>query len=205
MKIIRVLQCDIGRYNMLSNEETLSFRMIIEEDGNLIKSGEAVSVINYSGDKEELNDFENAVENDDMQFLFDKCFSYSKRVFGSTPYGENCLLFAKLYLENFDELSENKSKKETKRIKEEIERLKKNLTNKYDIELPDFRPEIRKSITGEIEKYKKWIADNEKEISQYKDGVEKAEELKKKILSYKEKISGLTTLSEINEGINKLI
>lgn len=186
MRKLRVSQCSTGKYNMLGNEETLSFYMIIEEDGNVIKEGENRASIHYSGDAEELCDFERAVEDNDMAFLFDKCFSYSNHVWGTTDYEGNCLLFARIYAQNFDELSENKANKEREQIKQEIERLQKRLT--YELGLDDYRDAVKERLEKEVAKYEKWIADDEKEISQYKEGADKISKLQERIKKYQDKI-----------------
>lgn len=196
MKTLRVSQCSIGKYNMLSNDESLSFYMVIEEDGKVIVDGENRASIYYSGDADDIYDFKRAVEDNDIQFLFDKCFSYSNRVWGTTDYEGNCLLFAKLYIQNFDELSENKAKKEREWIEKKIEELQKRLT--FNLGIDDYRDAVKDRLQDEISKYEKFIADNEKEISQYKEGSGKITELQEIIKKYQGKIAKYKKLTKIS-------
>ena len=200
MKNLKVSQCSTGKYNMLSNEESLSFYMGILEDGEIIKEGENKASIHYSGDADELYYFERAVDDNDIQFLFDKCFSYSNRVWGTNDYGGNCLLFAKIYSENFDEISENKAKVERERIENKIKRLQEGLNCSLGID--DYRDEIKNRIEEEINKYNGWIEDNEKEISQYKEGADKIKELRERIDKYKRELIKIKKVNnwEINYG-----
>lgn len=195
MKKLRITQLSTGKYNLLSSEETLSFYAVIEEDGKTIEKDGNKAIIQYSGDKEELDEFENAVEDMDFTFLFSKCFSYSKRVWGSTDYKGNALLFASEYIKNFEELSENYANKEKEKLQQQIKRLQEKLDNSND--LYDNREDIKNEIQKDIDRYKKWIEQNEKEMAEFKEGSEKITELKKKNEQYSLEIEKLKKGSDL--------
>ena len=187
MKRLRIAQCNVGKFNLFSSEESLSFYMRIEDEGEIVTEGKNSAVLHYSGEAGELGDFK---DNDDMSFIFDKCLSYAKRVISTTDYEGDCLLFAKTYLSDFEELNRNKSLYEKERIEKEIERLKNRLTS-GELGLPDYGIEVREVLQKEIERYKEWIEQEEKEILEYKEGSEKRKQSQDRILSYQKKIAEL--------------
>ena len=74
MKTLRVIQNSVGRYNLLSNEESLCFSMGLFDDDKLMSDGETKAKLYYSGDPDEKYGFEDAINN--LDFVFEKCFEY---------------------------------------------------------------------------------------------------------------------------------
>lgn len=123
---IVINQCSVGRYNLLSNEKYLSFYMsIMTEDKKVYEENGTKAQLYYSGGEDELYDFENALDN--LGWVFEKCFKYASRVISSIDYESQCLLFAKVYQENFEELNRNMKEERNKKIEEKIKKLEEEL------------------------------------------------------------------------------
>lgn len=183
---IKVIQNWRGKYNLLSNEETLSFSVgIYGEENKVIEADGVKAILSYQGDREP---FDSPL--DDMPNVFQECFDWAKSIISTTPYEKQCLLFAKIYQENFEELNEKMTQKKKIRIEKEIEDLQKRL--KYLNGLDDISYEVNKSIQKKITVYNKWIESNENELEQVKEGTEKYNKLSKSIEEYREKITFYT-------------
>jgi hypothetical protein len=124
---LRVTQCSVGKYYLGSNEESLSFYMSIHDNNNneLIKENGLKAQIHYSGDPNDLYIFEDALSN--IEEVFTYCLEYSKKVISSVDYEAQCLLFYKIYQQNFETINTNMRIERDKRIKEQIESLQKEL------------------------------------------------------------------------------
>src|SRR3954470_10753140 len=99
---LKVTQCQVGRFHFGSSEKTLSFYMGVYCDGKLVEEDANKAQLHFSGDEDELSFFEDAIEN--IEEVFNKCMAYSSKVWSTSNYRANCLLFAKSYLQNLYEL-----------------------------------------------------------------------------------------------------
>lgn len=133
---IRILNSNVGRYNLLSNEQTFNFsiaivhntaREIVEVDG--IKA-----ILHFEGDAETQGEFANPL--DILPDVFEKCFNYSTRIWSSVPYTEQCLAFAQVYKENFELIEENMLREKNERITKDIERLTRELSKRSLLDEP---------------------------------------------------------------------
>lgn len=150
---IRVTRCSVGKYNLLSNEESLSFYMNIHDDENKVIEQDGIKAqLHYSGDPDDLYRFEDAMDN--IEEVFRYCLDYSKRVWSSTDYEAQCLLFYKLYQENFELLEKNTKEARDARIKKQIEELQRQLTHDC---LSDLSWEFKRWKNNQIEQINKSI------------------------------------------------
>lgn len=193
MKNLRVTQCSVARYNLMGNEEKLSFYASIREDDKVIKNGEISAVIHFYGDPEELHDFEYAVDSNDYLFLFEKCFSYANRTWSNTDHRANCLFFLENYNKYFEEISKNMVSKDVERIEKEIKRLEADLENRK-LGMSDDREFMNSIVQKEIAKYTKWIDQKKEERNEYREGSVKLEEVDKTIALYENEIERLQIL-----------
>lgn len=150
---IKVSQCNVDRYKLLSSDKNLSFYMSIYTKDNKIYQEDGIfATLYYFGDPDEKYIFEDGIDN--LGEIFQKCFEYSNKVWSSTDYKSQCLLFAKIYNQHFEELEENMKIERDKNILKEIEDLQKKLSTSL---LTDINYEIDDSINKEIKSNQKMI------------------------------------------------
>lgn len=188
MKEIKVRQCSVGKYNLLSNEQSLAFSMGLFEDGKLIEDGDNKALLHYSGDADELEDFKYYSE-EDIGWIFEKCFKYANSVRSTTDYEGNAMLFYREYSKDFETMAEDMEKAEKEKIKKQIEKLSKKLDS--DLKPYDFRDDMADVIQKKIDKYNKWIASEVEKQSQFKKNTEGYRECSERIAKYKEKMDTL--------------
>lgn len=187
--IIKISQCNIGQYNLLSSEKSLSFYMSIYTEDNKIYEEDGIKAqLYYSGDPDELYIFEDALNN--LGEVFQKCFKYSNMIYSSTDYKSQCLLFAKVYHENFETLEINMKSKRNKDILEEIVRLQKKLS--YGV-LDDISYEVEDCINKEIKS-------NQKMIDYY---LQKNSELKEGTETYNKNLEYISKYQKSNKHLNQ--
>lgn len=181
---IKISQCSIGKYNLLSNEESLSFYMsIYDNDNKVIEENGIKAQLHYSGEPDELYIFEDALNN--IEEVFTKCLEYSKKVWSSTDYKAQCLLFYKIYQSNFETLEANMKAQRDENIKKEIERLQKQLN--YGV-LEDLEYSMQKFVNKQIEFINKSIEYLTKQNSELKEDSETYIKNKERIIKYQKEI-----------------
>jgi len=187
---IRVSQCEVGKFNLCGSELSLSFYMSIY-DGNTIVVRDGVKAqLHYSGEPDDIQYFEDAVEN--ICDVFERCAKYAGRVWSSTDYFAQCMTFASVYQENFDQITAEYVANRNKDIERKIERLQRELAN--DSPLDSNLYEISNDlIRAEIKKYTKWMDGCKIELDQVKEGTEKYANLTKKIEGYQKNIADFTS------------
>jgi len=186
---IRITQCSVGKYNLCSSEQNLSFYMsICTEDNKVYEENNVKAQLHYYGDPDELYIFEDALNN--LGEVFNKCFDYSNKIWNSTDYKLQCLLFVKIYHECFEILEANMKLERNKKILEEIERLNKKLS--YAL-LDDISYEVESAI-------KKQIDSNQKMINYY---LQKNSELKEETETYKKNLEQISKYEKANEKLKQ--
>ena len=181
---LKMTRCDTGRYNMLSNEESLSVYVVLnDEEGKVAEVDGVKAVLYYSGEASEEDEFRSAFP-ENLDFIFGKAFSYGSRVISSTNYREQCLVFMKLYTENFDAIAKQYEAEKKESIEREIESLKRALESIY---LPNCSVEFQEPIEKEAEKYDRWASEEEKTAADLKEGTESWNKAQEKITRYKDK------------------
>ncbi|RYD86165.1 MAG: hypothetical protein EOP50_22875 [Sphingobacteriales bacterium] len=96
---IRVTQCQVGRFNLLSSEKTLEFSCGLYTDGKLIEEDGVKAILKYSGEPDMIDYFTSL---DNLDAIFSHCFEFGSRISSSTDYVSQCLLFARLFRENYE-------------------------------------------------------------------------------------------------------
>jgi len=186
---IRITQCNVGRYNLFSSEESLSFYMsVYTEDNKVYEENGIKAQLHYSGEPDELYIFEEALDN--LGEVFQKCFNYSTKVWSSIDYKAQCLLFAKTYHEYFDVLEFNMKLERDKNILEEIERLQKQLS--YGM-LNDISYEVEQSINKLIKSKQDSINYLVKQNSELKEDSDSYIKNQERINKYNLEIEDLKT------------
>lgn len=178
MKELKITQCSVGKYNLFGNEETLAFYAGIFEGGKHIEIDGVKAIIHYSGDPDEKDDF----TLDNIDWVFEKCFKYATNIWSTRDYLAECLTFAKVYGENYEEIDANLVKKHKEKIEKQIEELQRKLNYTTIVNEIDSNYWVDK----EISKYQKWI-DGSK-LSDFVEGSESYIKEKSKIDGYKSKI-----------------
>jgi hypothetical protein len=195
MKTLKVIQNTTGKFNLFGGEENLSFILVIQEDGNTITNGELRAELRFSGDAEKKNDFDYYLENMDIGELFKECYEYGSRVISNTDYKAQCLLFAKIYKENFEEIQSNWLKSKDERLEREIAQLQSEVgvLPKY-FDLDYFNDNFKNKIEDEKEMYVRWLTSEKEQRNQYIDRSEAALKSDKRISEYQSKVDELSEL-----------
>lgn len=187
---LQVTQCQVGQFNWLGNEKSLSFYMQIQDDNDKVIEENGIKArLYYSGDPDEYDIFKEAYNYENLGEIFEKCFKYCNRIISSYDHKSECLLFIKTYQENLGKLNEYHLQKYKEKCNKEIERLKKELDKNYIIE--DLSWYANNEINREIKKYNQWIESYEKENIQLKEDYEKYLKNLQKIEKYKQQIDKL--------------
>lgn len=183
---LKVFNNQVGSFNLLSpSQKTFEFSMaLVDDNKNIIEVDGIKAMINYSGDPEDKYMFKQPIEN--LSYVFTECFKYADRIWSTVDYKKRCLLFAKLYMENY-EVMDNEAviihKKETQK---KIIELQKEL--EWNTVLPDLTESINSAIDDKIIKIKKSIAFKEKELSEFKQDSESYAKAKKCLDDYNAEI-----------------
>lgn len=188
---IKVTQCQVGRFNLMSNEKSLSFYMAIQTmDGKTYEEDGIKAVLHYSGDENELHDFEDAINN--LEYVWEKCYRDSDKVISSTPYRDQCLLFLRTYKANYELIDLNMLSDHCARIEKEIAKLQKELA--WNTIIPEI--DVTHVFANEIKEHERTIAYWEKELLSIKEGTEKYETTCKTIEKYRSKIKQLNDITK---------
>lgn len=187
---LKVIQCNVGQYNLLSNEKKLSFSMaILDDDNKVIEDNSIKAIIYYYGDPDEYDDFRSAYSFDNLGEIFEKCYKYSDNVWGSTDYKSQCLLFAKLYQENYKEINDYHLKEFKEKTEKQIKQLQEDLKKNWLID--EISWYVNNNIEKDIKKYKDWINIHEKKLNDFKEETEGYIKELNQINLYKTKIEKL--------------
>jgi hypothetical protein len=194
---LRVTQCSVGKYYLGSNEESLSFYMSIYDDNNeLIKENGLKAQIHYSGDPDDLYIFEDALSN--IENVFTYCLEYSKKVISSVDYESQCLLFYKIYQQNFETINTNMRIERDKRIKEQIESLQKELECKDVIH--DLQSSFENYIYSEIKRLNQRIDYYNEKNSELKEDSPTYQSNKKFISNFENTIEKYKDISQLYQN-----
>ena len=164
---LKVIQNHSGNYNLLRpNETTWCFKMgIFDDANNLIQNEQGHKAIIEYNAEEEHNIFHEPFT--DISEVFDICFEDCNKYLGSSKIN-NCILFKKLYDENFEELDDNYMKQYKIDTEKEIERLEskiKSLKNDLQAESLLYPSKIESS---KIDRYNNlrlsWIKSSEEKL-----------------------------------------
>lgn len=92
---LKVTQSQVGRYDLLSNEESFVFQMGIFCDGQGVKdeNGELARIY-YSGEPDKQCDFDDPFDNLDDVFI--ACWNYAQRVISTRNYRMEALAIGNL-------------------------------------------------------------------------------------------------------------
>jgi len=185
-KAIKIRQNWGGNYNLFNSEKTLSFIMdIVDENNKTIEIGGVKARLQLNQD---IDSFDSPKDN--IETVFEECWKHANTVWSSTNYKAQCLLFAKTFQENYQELCENRIREQKEEISKEIERLQNNLKSLYGFD--DISYIVNKGIKEEIETYNKWIKQNKEELAQIKENTEKYIEIQNKIVKYQKEVDFYT-------------
>lgn len=189
---IKVSQCSVGRYNLLSSEESLSFYMSIYTEENKVYEENGIKAqLYYSGEPDELYIFEDAFDN--LEEIFRKCFEYSNKIFSTTNYKEQCLLFSKIYHEYFETLETNTRIERDKKLLYEIEKLQKLLLKTNA--LVDISYQVNNCLNEKIISNARMIDYYIKNNSELKEGTE----------TYNKNLEQISKYEKNNEHLKKYI
>jgi hypothetical protein len=191
MKEIKVTQSYVGHFNAINtSEKTFSFYMGIYEDNQVLEENGIKAILHYSGDPDDQDNFEDPIDN--IEQVFDLCFKYSNKVWSSTDYKAQCLLFGKLYIQYFEELDNNLVEKRKIKLQKELEEIQKKLS--YSTVLNDLTWQFNNTLNKQIKEDQKMVDYYIKEQLQLKEDSEKYLKNQEYMLNYQNKVLKLTNL-----------
>lgn len=179
---IKVIQNYRGKFNLFGSEESLSLVIGLFDEENKLIEVDGVKAKLYLN--KDIEPYDSPL--DEMYTVFNDCFDYAKSVISSTDYEAQCILFAKLYQENYEEICENRIAEQKVEITKEIERLETKLKNLYGVD--DISWELNYNLEKQISLYRRWAESAQKELDQVKEGTDKYKELSDKVEKYNKKI-----------------
>lgn len=189
---IKITQCSVGQYNLLSNEKSFSFYCgIYDENNNIVTVDDVKACLHYSSEEDEHETFED-LEN--IGYIFEKAYAYSKSIISTRNYEAEARAFAKVYLQNYAEINANNTDARDKRILRQIESLHAQM--KYPA-IPDITYEIRNTMNSAIKSDQKMIDHYNEELSQVIEGSEKYQKISGYLDNYSSKIKNKKELIEI--------
>lgn len=177
---LKVTQCQVGQFNLLSNENSLSFYMGIIKDGKIIEEDGVRAQLCFSGDPDEYDTFEDAFGN--LDYVFEKCWKYANNIISSANYKKQCLLFAKVYRENYEEINNSLLKEHKEKTERKIKELQHEL--EWNMIVPEEIYSFNSIIKKEIKKHQDWIESNNKKMLDLKEESESYRKLQKQNESY---------------------
>ena len=183
---IRVFNNQIGCFNLMNpSQKSFEFSMaLLDDTGKTIEVDGVKAIIKYSGEPDDKDYFEDPMN--DLGTVFMKCFEYGDRIWSSTDYKAQCLLFAKLYQENLGTMDAEVVRKHKEKTQKKIDELQKELN--WNTILPDLTEDINSAIDAKIAKVKKSVAFKEKELSELKEDSESYAKAKKYLDDYNAEI-----------------
>lgn len=200
---LRITNDSVGRYNLISNENTYEFFMCIyDNDNNIVTDGVNKARIHFSGEPERKDDFQGAIDN--MEYVIGECIKYCGRIWSTTDYIGDALYFANVYMQNYEQLNETYKAEKAIALQKQIDELQQKLTYMPDID--DIHYEVKSYLNERITIHKKWIADVDVKIADAKEGSQTHIDLITKRQDYVLKIekfqAQINALSDASQRIN---
>ena len=124
---VKVIQNWRGKYYLGSNEEQLSLVVGIYDENNKIIEVDGVKAMLQLID--DIEPFESPL--DEITEVYNACWKYASTTISSTNYEAQCLVFAKVFNDNYEKLCKNRIEKQKVEISQEIERLQNKLKHLY--------------------------------------------------------------------------
>ena len=198
---IRITQCSVGRYNLLSNEKSFSFYCgIYDDNNNMVTIDDVNASLHYSSEEEESDMFKD-LEN--IGYIFERAYAYSKSIISTRNYEAEARAFAKVYLQNYAEINTNNTEARNKRILREIESL--NAQMKYPA-IPDITYEIKNTMNSAIKSDQKMVDHYSDELSQVIEGSERYQKISGYLSDYSSKLENkkelITLVNETEENFS---
>ena len=190
---LKLLQNSVGIYNLFGSEKSISFSLaLVDDDNKVIEEDGHNAILRYGGEvdediKQHLDDWKYSLEE-----VFNICYKYSSRVSSSTNYEAQCLLFAKLYNENYDYINDQMEQIERGLLQKQLEEIQEKLSKPTRYVIPDLSHQTNYNFNQDITKYEKWLQNEQEKLKDfkedsdsYKDSLAKIEKYQTKIDKYK--------------------
>lgn len=133
---LKVTQSQVWRFNLLGDDESYSFYMVIKDSNSTLKKQvwdkTVECVIHYSWEKEDKYDFDSAIDRYSLYEVIERCSQYAKRVWSSTDHKSNILYFLEVLNENYKELVDWMKNREIELLKMELEKLESRTVDELD-------------------------------------------------------------------------
>lgn len=177
---LKVTQNTVGHFNLINaSDETFEFSMaLFNEDGIVEKDG-VKAKLKFSGDFDTQYEFETPDE--DIDYIFELCYEYSKKVFSpSIDYEAQCLLFAELYVQHYDEINQHRQDTLVTDAQKQIKQLQSIVDDPPELTL--LERAVDYTIDKQIEKTERYIAKYlQLDLEQLKEDSEKYQKTSEQI------------------------
>lgn len=178
---LRLIQNSRGSYNWLDpSHKTTSFKLaIVDDNGGIVKHNGNDCILYYGGEDYYPEDFDHV---DDLDSVFEQCWEYAGRVFGTTDYRGQCIAFATVLWDNYKEINHTLQEERKAKLTAKIEALQKELEKNVSID--DLYYQARHEYHKVIWKYEDWLSKEEEKLEQVKPGSELHKKAKANIDKY---------------------
>lgn len=190
---LKIIQNSRGNYNWLNrNDETTSYKLaIVDDNGQIVKHKGNDCILYYGGEEYYPSDFDHV---GGLDSVFEKCWDYAGRVFGTTDYRGQCIAFATVLWENYKEINHALQEERRAKIIAKIEALQNEL--KKNVSIDDLYDQAQYEYHKVIMKYKDWLSKEKVKLQQFKPESELFLEAKAKCDKYQSVIDKYQKLFE---------
>ena len=178
---LKLIQNSRGNYNWLNrNDETTSYKLaIVDAEGDIVEHDGNECILYYGGEALQPSDFDYL---GDLDSVFEHCWDYAGRVFGTTDYKGQCIAFANVLWENYKQINNALQEERKAKITAKIEALQKEL--KKNVSIDDLYHQARHEYHKVIFKYEGWLSKEREKLEQVKPGSELHDAAKANINKY---------------------
>lgn len=142
--------------------------MSIYKDNKIVEENGIKATLHYYGDPDEYEEFRELIDNWEIGELFKKCYVNADTFYSTTNYKEQCIVFAKVYQDNWEELDRQVLENRNKKLKKQLEEIQRRLEDTYV--LPDISYDVESPIKEEIKTRQQFVDSYNKQLKDYKEG-----------------------------------
>lgn len=178
---LKLIQNSRGNYNWLNrDDETTSYKLaIVDDNGEIVKHKGNDCILYYGGEECYPEDFDHV---NNLDSVFEQCWDYAGRVFGTTDYRGQCIAFANVLWENYKEINHALQEERKVKITAKIEALQKELNKNVSID--DLYHQAQHEYHKVIMKYMGWLSKEKEKLEQLRPESELFSEAKAKCDKY---------------------
>lgn len=182
MKEVKILQNQIGQFNLMNDEKSLSFIVGIVENGETVKRNGFHCVLTLEEHPEERQYYTDLFSEKRLPEMIEIAWKRADRLISTQNYKAETVAFASCLLENYDEISQEQKKNNQSSVINEIERLEKRLEFLKTREICGFefdKNDLQKLLNIPLIQIEQKIAKQQQYVDEFKEGTEGRERAEK--------------------------